>query len=129
VGRDAALLVGDELVRGVCERDGRQLVERDRIEAGGEPRAPLAVVVVEREDRIRQAHSNVQHPLGVERAADAADEAHYTAVAAPRSPRYGVQRCGIRGAASLMKSTGWGARGTARSSMPTCSSERSPLRR
>src|SRR6058998_536975 len=51
------------------------------------------------------------------------------AVDEPRSPRYGVQRCGIRGAASLMKSTGWGGLGGCFRTIPTCSSERSPLRR
>jgi hypothetical protein len=49
------------------------------------------------------------------------------AVAAPG--RYGVQPDGIRGAASRMKSAGAGGRGRVFSSIPTCSSERSPLRR
>jgi hypothetical protein len=35
----------------------------------------------------------------------------------------------MRGAASLMKSTGCGGRGITCSSIPTCSSDRSPLRR
>src|SRR5262245_40573727 len=40
----------------------------------------------------------------------AADRHTAYAVAVPSSPRYGPQRCGIRGAASLMNSTGCGAR-------------------
>src|SRR6201998_4898126 len=43
--------------------------------------------------------------------------------------RYGVQPDGIRGAASLMKSVGVGARGDVRSAIPACSSVLSPLRR
>src|SRR4051794_28922059 len=62
-------------------------------------------------------------------AARAGPRAAHAAVALPSSPRYGVQRCGIRGAASLMKRTSCGARGGVFSSMPTCSGVRSPFRR
>src|SRR5690348_492249 len=43
--------------------------------------------------------------------------------------RYGVQPDGIRGAASLMNSVGVGARGEVWSTIPACSTVRSPLRR
>src|SRR5207237_1729103 len=110
--------------------DEEQVVVEDG-EVVGEPGSAPALRVRQGVDDVGQADADVEQPPCVVLSANAADEAHAyaAAVADPRSPRYGVQRCGMRGAASLMKSTGCGGRGGCGRFMPTCSSVRSPFRR
>ena len=87
----------EEALAGLALQDGQVVAD---------PRALLALVLVEQEDRLRQAHANVARLARVRLATDLAGEGHY---AAPG--KYCCQTCGIVGVARWMKSTGAGGRG------------------
>ena len=71
--------------------------------------AAQALLFVEQEDGLRQAHADVARLARVRLATDVTGEGHYAAVAVPG--RYCCQTCGIVGVARWMKRTGAGARG------------------
>jgi hypothetical protein len=89
--------------------------------------ATQALLFVEQEDGLRQAHADVARLARVRLATDVTGESHYAAVAVPG--RYCCQTCGIVGVARWMNRTGAGARGGRFRWSPDSSSRRSPLRR